>query len=268
MAPHSQSFTMPTHLSQARFNTYRRCAAGDAEAFELYRWNLHLTGAVFEMLGVVEVALRNAIDRQLRQWNAAQSARPGDRPYSNKWLEHPAHPLYGLLNTKARGGYMRSTFDEARKLALKDGDLRRPGHPRHGHAVTHDDVLAHVTFGTWPHLFPDPRFEHIDLGTLSNNQRRKERFRRTMWEQALNPAFPGQGRSYTVGHWVGRMHELRNRVAHHEPLILANVRSYHLTAARLLMSIDPHIGNWYAGTSRVPEVLKRCPIDLTPHQLH
>lgn len=35
--------------------------------------------------------------------------------------------------------------------------------------------------------------------------------------------------------------------------------SYHRTAARLLRAIDPVIGDWYAGTSRVPALVQRRP---------
>lgn len=35
----------------------------------MYRWNLELSGAIHESLGVVEVVMRNLIDAQLRMWN-------------------------------------------------------------------------------------------------------------------------------------------------------------------------------------------------------
>lgn len=265
--PHtSQEVPLAHHLSQARFDTYRRCASNDAEAFDLYCWNLQLTGAVFEMLGVVEIAVRNSIDRELRQWNAAQPQRSGEDPYNEEWLKHPAPPLYSLLNTTTRYGDSRSTYTAAKGRAVQDGDIRHPGHPRHGIDVNHDDVLAHVTFGTWPHLFPDPKFANSPRPPRGYSGRR-EGWRRVMWDQALKYSFPGQGGSYTVSRWISRMHELRNRVAHHEPLILTDIRSYHRTAARILKSIDPKISDWYTSTSRVPEILKHCPVDLTPYQL-
>jgi hypothetical protein len=257
---------MHQHLSAARFQTYRNCTASDEEAFALYFWNMRLTGGVFEMIGMVEIALRNAIDDQLKAWNVLQPPRRGQQvPYNDEWLRIPAGALWGLLNTRTRYG-TKSTYDDARYRALQDSNLRHPGHPRHGHPVTHDDVLAHVTFGLWARLFPDAQLEGIDLNTLSADDRRKEAAKRVIWNQALSQAFPGQGRSYTVAHWVGRIHALRNRVAHHEPLILADVASYHRTAARLLRAVDPSIGDWYAGTSRVPSLLRSCPVDLSSYR--
>lgn len=259
---------MHQHLSSARFQTYRNCAASDEEAFALYLWNMRLTGGVFEMIGMVEVAIRNAIDEQLRSWNVVQNPRQGRAtPYSDEWLRDPANPLWNLLNTRTRNGSIKSTYEDARYRALQDSNVRHPGHPRHGHPVTHDDALAHVTFGLWPRLFPDARLENVDLNTVSPADRRKEAAKRIVWTQAVSHAFPGQGRSYTVVHWVTRIHELRNRVAHHEPLILTDVASYHRTAARLLRAVDPSVGDWYAGISRVPRLLRSCPVELSIHRL-
>lgn len=257
---------MQKYLSEARFKTYRSCCNSDAEAFALYLWNLRLTGGVFEMIGMVEVAMRNAIDDQIRTWNSSQPPYQG-ASYNQEWLKAPARPLWMLLNTRTRNGNIKSTYQDASYRALQDSNIRHPGHPRHGHPVTHDDALAHVTFGLWPRLFPDARYETTDLTTVGADERRRELARRTIWDQAIRHAFPGQGRSYTVAHWVARIHELRNRVAHHEPLILTDVASYHRTAARLLRSIDPGTGDWYAGTSRVPRLLRACPVDLLPHRI-
>lgn len=256
---------MKKYLSEARFKTYRDCCSTDSEALALYLWNLRLTGGVFEMIGMVEVTMRNAIDEELRAWNVLQAPRKGIS-FNEEWLRAPATPLWNLLNTKTRKGKLKSTYDETRFRAQADTNLRDPEHPRHGHPVTHDDVLAHVTFGTWPRLFPDVRHDGADLKKLSSEDRRKEQARRLLWQQALAKAFPGQGRSYTVSHWVSRIHALRNRVAHHEPLILTDVASYHRTASRLLRAIDPGIGDWYAGTSRVPHLLKACPVDLSSYR--
>ena len=253
------ALNLQRHLSAPRFLTYRARCSSDAEAMRLYTWNQELSGAVFQMLGTVEIALRNALDRELGAWNLKQ-ARGG----TAEWLQHPAAPLYGLIVRKGRDGRTRSVYETAKGRAVQDGDLRHPGHPRHKHPVTHDDALAHVTFGVWPDLLPDPSLRGTSLSTVSPDKRRRENARRTLWAQALRHAFPGQTSEYTVERWVRRVHHLRNRVAHHEPLILADIRSYHLTAARLLRSIDPMMGDWYAGTSPVPAAIARCPIELQP----
>ena len=60
-------------LGPARHQTYMDAAAGTPQrAAELYEWSNKLAGAWHSHIAYVEVAVRNAIDRQLRTWNASQ----------------------------------------------------------------------------------------------------------------------------------------------------------------------------------------------------
>ena len=60
------------------------------EAIRLYRWNIDLSGAVYEALHVFEVVLRNALDEQLRSWNASQPDPSTGRFHSPDWLIDPS----------------------------------------------------------------------------------------------------------------------------------------------------------------------------------
>ncbi|MBJ8342991.1 hypothetical protein JGU71_29325 [Antrihabitans sp. YC3-6] len=238
-----------SHLSRPRFDTYLAVAGSDRAALELYRWNVEMAGALQESLGVVEVMLRNAIDRELKLWNPQQPSPTGSAAFAANWVERPAPPLHKILNPPARGRGRpaHSTFATAKKRAQSDCDLRSPGHPRHRFPVSHDDVVAHITFGTWVKLLP----KKTSGSAVSGQQK--------LWTDALHAAFPHNPSPLVVHFWVNRLHQLRNRVAHLEPLILTDVRSYHLTAARLLGAIEPGLRDWYAGTSRVPVVLAAKP---------
>ncbi|UGT69143.1 hypothetical protein LTT66_02720 [Nocardia gipuzkoensis] len=58
------------YLSSPRMAPHLTAASGDRDlALALYQWNLQLAAALQEVLGVVEVVVRNAIDEQLRAWN-------------------------------------------------------------------------------------------------------------------------------------------------------------------------------------------------------
>ncbi len=61
--------TVAAHLSAPRLEPYLAAAGSVSGALRLYRWNLELSGAIHDSLGVVEVAMRNSIDAQLRMWN-------------------------------------------------------------------------------------------------------------------------------------------------------------------------------------------------------
>jgi hypothetical protein len=255
-----QAGSLAGHFSAARMASYLRYARDEDDALALYRWNIGASGALFEVLSIVEVGLRNAMDRELRFWNAAQPAFNNVR-YTEEWIKEPARPLFRLLNRRTRAGVVQSTYAAASSRARKDTDLRLPGHPRHAARVTHDDVLAHMMFGTWAYLLPDPR--HAPGAGANAHGRQIYGAQITLWNQALHRAFPGQGNPHTVFVWVDRLHAARNRTAHHEPLFEADLMGLHRAATRLLTTIDPWLGSWCAGVSRIPDLARTRPA-MTP----
>ncbi|ODT25959.1 hypothetical protein [Microbacterium sp. SCN 69-37] len=67
-------------LHVSRFGTYATATGGDIErALRLYLWNVQLSSAFHASLGLLEVLLRNAIDRELREWNAQQLRADGSQ---------------------------------------------------------------------------------------------------------------------------------------------------------------------------------------------
>ncbi|MEU4646042.1 hypothetical protein [Nocardia fluminea] len=92
------------HLHPVRLATYSaRCGNDPFLALELYKWNLHLSAAFQQVLAISEVALRNAIDQQLRTWNAYQPhhTRTG-ATHGADWLIDPARPLNSLTRGSRR----------------------------------------------------------------------------------------------------------------------------------------------------------------------
>ena len=158
-----------------------------------------------------------------------------------------------MLNPRRRGAPgNHSTYGDALRRAEKDRDARAPGHRRHGHAVDHDDVVAHLTFGTWNVLLPRKDPSTTPSGLKPAPQAR-------LWNEALHQAFPHHSDPAVVKFWVERLHSIRNRVAHMEPLLDIDAMGYHRTVARLLKAIDPALTDWYTANSRVPEVWRRRP---------
>ena len=57
-------------ISLARLSSFLRQTNGDIPfALRLYEWNAHLSASVFELLGHVEVVIRNSMHRELVQWH-------------------------------------------------------------------------------------------------------------------------------------------------------------------------------------------------------
>jgi hypothetical protein len=111
-------------LSSERLEPYRRAAGGDtAAALRLYEWNLAVSGALYEVLAVLEVVLRNELSRQLEEHHGS---RPGH------WYDDPR----GLLSAHARGD-----IAVARQRVSR---LRRQETPGR--------IVAELSFGFWKFL--------------------------------------------------------------------------------------------------------------------
>lgn len=214
-------------------------AGNEKQALRLYAWHSDLTSAVQAVLGITEVVLRNAMDARLTIWNQRRLGQ------AQSWLlMEPATPLRGLTSDKRRDALRRATQE---RLALPRS------HPRHGSPLTHDDVLAQTMFGMWKDLLPN---HAPDAG---DDQRNHNRAR--LWEEALEAAFPhAEDPTGADTYWrVAHLHRLRNRVSHMEPLLTLDVRAHVNDALSLVRSIDPAVGEWLSGISRVGYVLTQRP---------
>jgi hypothetical protein len=118
--------------------------------------------------------------------------------------------------------------------------LRAPRHQ--GRTLSHADVVAQLTFGTWRYLLPDR-----DAG--------KQR----LWNDALRKAFVGlAGDPRHLVHKIDGIYRLRNRVAHLEPLLRPGVVRQEFNNMRsVLTAINPELEEWFTSRQRITQVLRR-----------
>jgi hypothetical protein len=111
-------------LSVPRFTPYLEKASKDsANAIQLYWWNVDVSAAFYLALHCLELALRNAVHRQL-------SLRYGQDDW---WAVAPLH-----------GGGPRMVSEAQKKLATRAREKPRP--------VTSDDMVAQLSLGFWVSL--------------------------------------------------------------------------------------------------------------------
>lgn len=111
-------------LSPERFAPYLQNTGGDIQgAVRLYEWNMAVSGVMYEALGILEVALRNALCRQL-------DAHHGT--LTGQWYDDPFH----VLSDPARADIVA-----ARRRVRKRGRPETPGR-----------VVAELNFGFWKFL--------------------------------------------------------------------------------------------------------------------
>ena len=224
-----------TLLSAPRLAPYLRASEGNVRAaLTLYQWNVEMSSAVYKMLHLVEVFLRNAIDAQLRVWNTTQTDPRTGRPHDPEWLMDPSRLVERIVR--------RAEIDKATRraqLAVKDSSAG----PR---PVTHDDVLAQMMFSTWRFLLPS-----------------KDPGRQLIWREAISLAFPHLERPVSdLVQDVDGLYRLRNRIAHLEPLLPggAVVKGHLRAARRVLTALEPSAEEWLVSHQSVSTVIGEMPV--------
>lgn len=202
-------------ISEPRFETYRRCVNGDDElAEQLYIHNLRLSESAYGALQMCEVVVRNSIDSALREWSSKNGP-------SADWAITPS----GLLN--AALGVEHGELDKAQAKAATA--LKRSRR-----VPTHDDVIAQMSFGTWRYLLP---------GKKPHTAKDK------LWDDCLVTAFPNKSpgtRRETLTEWVAMAYDLRNRVAHHEPIFQNDLRGKRRAIRDVIDAVSRDAKKWFS----------------------
>jgi hypothetical protein len=210
-------------LSAPRHAVYLAAAGGDtARALALYEWNAQLSAALHRDLAHLEIGLRNA-------YNEALATRWPGPPHWTSAGHVVFAPLY-----RRRGGRRVDVNHQPR--ALLQQALRAAG----GSGAPSEKVVAELPFGFWRYL--------------SSAAHEK-----TLWVPCLHRAFPAGTDRRNVDRPVGRLHQLRNRVAHHEPLLRTDVAGRLDDLTRLASMINPDLGRYLAATTTVTRWLNRHP---------
>jgi hypothetical protein len=223
---------LETLVSPARLGPYRTAAGGDLQcALDLYVWNIGASAALFGPLHVLEVTLRNAVDRELRA------------------VFGPSWPSDGRFVALAR--IVRARSRRAPDLLHGVRNARRLllGSSRHGRtspivtAFTSDEIVAAMTFGAWTTML-GPSFEP------------------GLWTPALRKAFPNYSvvsrapfNRARIAARFEQLRALRNRIMHYEPLIKRPLVSDFHDIVEACAWIDLDAAAWIQHHARFREVL-------------
>jgi len=238
-------------LSAPRFAAYVTAMAGDRRrALHLYDWNASITAAFLLDLGHLEVALRNAYDGAL-----SLGVPAGGR----HWVFDP--PRYFPTRWKtARNGVRYNTNQEPQRLLAQatqtaliavQAAARASGRPVPS-IPPPGKVVAELPFGFWRFL------------TAAKHEKR-------LWVPHLHRAFAAGTSRSELDRRVSGLHELRNRAAHHEPLLrrtsttgVFSLCTRHLVQRHddllvVAQLISPDLSDHLAATSSCLSVLARRP---------
>lgn len=167
-------------LSAERLAPYLAACDGDPErAIELYEWNIGLGQAILRDISHLEVALRNACDRAMRESWGEGWLTDGDSP-----ARRP------VMRSSARGQLDANRINRKTIDAAID---RLPSNYEHG------DLVAALMLGFWVHLADRSREVVI-------------------WRTGLYRAWPAGTRRQDLQQSLYGILTMRNRVAHVERL--------------------------------------------------
>jgi hypothetical protein len=209
---------LETSLSPERMATYFTATGGDPEkAFYLYTWNTAVSAAFYGPLQGLEVALRNAMHRELAI------------VYGQDWYDNPKCQLDAKGHERVNSA----------KRDLEKGDYR----------IDPPHVVAALSFGFWVSLLGSG-------GRVGEFGSPRANYEMVLWRPALYRAFSKIRRSRSNIHRpLDFLRILRNRIAHHEPIFTRHLAADHASILEVTGWICPETRDWIEHHSRVPEIL-------------
>ncbi len=181
---------LPKHellFSQIRLTRYLNACGGDPnKAILLYKYNIQASQALYPLISVLEIALRNGIDRELRKHFTDPDWLISRR---NDFANHPD------MVYKDRHGNIVSDHFFTEKLARAEDKLNY-----RGIHINHGKLLAELTFGFWVKFF-DTNSIKILKGRPLQAFHNKPHIKLALVHSHLNSIVA-----------------LRNRISHSEPI--------------------------------------------------
>ena len=169
-------------FSEKRMQKYVQSCGGDTRrAMTLYRYNLKLSQEMFTLISCFEVALRNRIDRQMTADLGSDWLRDLVMPGGNFYSQHSVEKTKKIITNAYK-------------------ELQSSGN------YSHSKLLASMEFGVWKYLYSNAHYR--------------------LTGRVLLQAFPNKPRSSAqvqydhnyIFHELNFINNIRNRIAHHEPI--------------------------------------------------
>lgn len=168
-------------ISAKRMNKYvQACGGNTRKAMTLYRYNLQLSQELFTIISCFEIALRNAINKELTN-------RLG-----SEWLKDSILPggIFSIRNTHKTCEIITKSYQRL----------------LHEQSYTHTKLIAEMEFGVWKYMFSPVQFNQtgrVLLHVFPNKER--------------STAETQYNHSYFFNE-LDKVNTMRNRIAHHEPV--------------------------------------------------
>lgn len=208
-------------FSKSRLDKYLKARNGNhSEAIRLYEFNILVSQALYPLISILEVALRNGIDKVLighfQDYNWLISKR-------SHFATHHLMLYTDSFGNIRHDNYFKEKLDRATVILT---NKRRD--------ITHENLLAELTFGFWVKFYESSSIKILHGSPLKAFKNR-----------------PSKKLSLIHSH-LNSIVKLRNRISHNEPicfdkggkLCLKTIEKYEINVCDSLYWIDTDLASW------------------------
>lgn len=227
-------------ISRERLSSYFTASGGStASALELYVWNCAVSAAFYGPLQSVEVALRNAVHSALS--DHVSSDWPTDPAFlciGSRLAEDIADVQDRLIDAWIR----KNTPPELPRgrLAIMRTQLDARARAAGSRIVATPRIVAGLSFGFWVAMF-------------------KSQYQYTLYGPVLSKILPPRLKRARVNASLNRLKDLRNRIAHHEPIHTLSLEALYEDTLQVADWLSPDLCGWIRYHSRCPLLISDAP---------
>ena len=196
-------------ISVERFGTFTRIAGSEVDALALYQQTMVTAAALTPVIGMLEVAIRNAVCEQLRStfgkpdWLREPPPtfawRDEERQGIARALSHARKAAYARMNNRQKAALDALAFP----TGVPDGTSHEDRSKARQRAIQvgNGDHIAQLSLFFWKRLFSAD-------------------YEATLWKRSLRRLFPDKSVTRAaVATAIEAIYVVRNRLAHHEPIM-------------------------------------------------
>jgi len=150
------------------------------------------------------------------------------------------------LRLKRAGSWLDDRHNDLDANAKKNIGTARGQVSKKRKPASDGQTIAELSFGFWRFLLT-------------------KKYNTTLWPDLAQgfPRAPNRSRQ-TIEGPVKRLHEFRNRLAHHEPIWNKQLAAHQHDIYTVLGYIDEHVAAWTRKNCRISDLLLTCPV-TRPH---
>lgn len=233
-------------ISHERLAAFVAITGTERDALALHNEMMLLQGALAPVMGVIEIALRNAICERLRQmFGVANWLLSPPAPFT--WRGEEQDAIDRAVRHARRAAYTKMSSAEKKALdplAFPAGVPANVSHEtrvkrrQNAITVTFGQIIAQLTMHFWKRLF-SPDYEA------------------RLWDRSLKRLFPDKAlKRADIAAQLEIIYQARNRLAHHEPIHGARL-------AKLLAAIGFVVQRFGAADATGETILGKM---LVPHR--